>query len=147
MPTSHTIHLGADHGGYQLKDAIKDHLLATGHTVFDHGVDGPASVDYPLFAQAVCGNVRLGSALGILICGTGQGMAMTANKQPGIRAALCTDEFTARMSRQHNDANVLCLGGRVLGQGLALSIVDAFLASEFEGGRHLRRVQLMEPRA
>lgn len=135
------IAVGADHGGYQLKARIVQRLHELGHEVQDHGTDGPESVDYPDFAEPVGRAVVAGECdRGILVCGTGIGMSMCANKVPGVRAAVCCDTYSARMSRQHNDANVLCLGQRVLGEGLALDIVDTWLAAEFDGGRHARRV-------
>ena len=135
------IAIGSDHGGYGLKQAIVDILQQDGHEVADCGCNSPDSVDYPDFAEQVCRTVLAGdAALGILICGTGIGMSMAANRHRGIRAALCHNEYTARMSREHNDANVLCLGERVLGIGVAGAIVDAWLRSEFGGGRHQRRI-------
>jgi ribose 5-phosphate isomerase B len=142
MPT--TVVIGSDHAGVHLKKLLADHFAAAGHTVVDVGPDDAKSVDYPLYAVAACDAVLARNALGILICGTGLGMSMTANRRPGIRAALCGNEFMARMARLHNDANILCLGERVTGQGLALAIADAFLATGFEGGRHQRRLDLME---
>ncbi len=139
-----TVIIGSDHAGVLLKKLLADHLAAAGHHVVDVGPADVKSVDYPLYAASVCDAVLSQNALGILICGTGLGMSMTANRRPGIRAALCGNEFMARMARLHNDANVLCLGERVTGQGLALSIADAFLAASFEGGRHQRRIDLME---
>lgn len=135
------IALGADHGGYELKQAILAHLREQGYAVQDFGTDGPASVDYPDYAIPLARAVAAGEYdLGILICGTGIGMSIAANKVRGARAAACSDTYSARMSRQHNNANILCLGGRVLGLGLALDIVDTWLGAEFEGGRHARRV-------
>jgi len=138
------IAIGADHGGVDLKREIGEHLRGAGHEVLDLGTDGSTSVDYPDFARAVAEAVLGGADRGILVCGTGQGMAMTANKVPGIRAGAVWDVFSARMIRQHNDAQVLCLGARVTGPALALEIVDAFCASDFEGGRHTRRVDQIE---
>lgn len=136
------IYIGSDHGGFALKEEVKAHLAEKGVRFVDHGCDSPQSVDYPDFAQSVCEAVLNdgGESLGILICGTGIGISIAANKVAGIRAALCSDTFSARMSRAHNDAQVLCMGGRVLGVGLALDIVDAFLAGSFEGERHQRRI-------
>lgn len=145
MTTARTIILAADHGGYLLKQAIADHCRAAGLAVEDLGTDSSASCDYPQYAHAVCQRVLVvPDSLGILVCGTGMGMSMAANRHPGIRAALCANEFYARMAREHNDANVLCLGERVLGPGLALAVVDAFLATPFGGGRHLRRIQAID---
>ncbi|MCI5836557.1 MAG: ribose 5-phosphate isomerase B [Veillonellaceae bacterium] len=133
--------IGSDHGGFHLKETILAHLREQGHEVHDCGTHSTDSCDYPLIATAAADEIRSGRAeLGILICGTGIGIGIAANKIPGIRAALCHDVFSARASRQHNDANVLTLGERVIGAGLALTIVDEFLAGEFEGGRHSRRV-------
>lgn len=142
---SKTVFLGSDHAGLELKTVVAAHLAAAGHTVVDLGPSEAKSVDYPDFAKAVCAKVlETTGSFGILICGTGIGMSMAANRIPGIRAALCVNEYLARMTRLHNDANVLCLGERVIGQGLAASIVDAFMDTAFEGGRHQRRVDLIE---
>jgi len=134
--------IGADHGGYALKEAVKRHVVELSHTVEDVGThDAQTSVDYPDYALPVARAVVRGEYdLGIVICGTGIGISIAANKVRGARAALCTDPYMARMARAHNDANILALGGRVLGEGLALAIVDAFLAGSYEGGRHARRV-------
>nr|HID13355.1 ribose 5-phosphate isomerase B [Anaerolineae bacterium] len=133
--------IGADHGGYRLKQQITEFLIAQGHQVQDFGTHSLESVDYPDFAGPLARAVAAGEfERGILICGTGIGMSIAANKVRGIRAAVCTDCYMARMGRQDNDANILCLGGRVLGRGLALDIVQVFLSSEFLGGRHARRV-------
>jgi len=138
------IALGADHAGFPLKEKIKEFLQSKGYEVIDMGTHSTESVHYPDFAKKVALAVQRGEAdRGILICGTGIGMSITANKFKGIRAALCTNEYMARMSRRHNDANVLCLGERVLGVELALSIVEAWLEEEFEGGRHEVRVKLI----
>lgn len=136
------IAIGSDHAGLTLRQQVVEHLKNNGHAVTDVGTATEQSVDYPVYAKAVSDRVAKGDAdLGILICGTGMGMSMAANRVPGVRAALCTNEFLAKMARAHNDANVLCLGQRVLGVGLALSVVDAFVNEPFEGGRHARRVQ------
>ena len=136
--------VGCDHGGFTLKREIVHHLLGAGHEVNDVGCPSEESVDYPEFAERVCAAVLGGqSARGILICGTGIGMAMAANRHRQIRAALCHEPFSARMSREHNDANVLCLGGRVLGPSLALEIVRVWMETAFAGGRHLRRITMM----
>lgn len=138
------IAVGADHAGFPLKEKIKEFLEKKGYEVLDMGTYSTESVHYPNFAEKVARAVQKGEAdRGILICGTGIGMSITANKFKGIRAALCTNEYMARMSRRHNDANVLCLGERVLGVELALSIVEAWLEEEFEGGRHEVRVKLI----
>lgn len=136
--------MGADHGGYELKEAIRNHLEAQGFKVQDMGTYSADSVDYPKYGFLVGEAINKGEAdLGIVVCGTGQGIAMAANKIPGIRAAVCTETFSARMAREHNNANVLSLGGRVIGVGLALDIVDIFLKTEFSGGRHARRIDLI----
>ena len=139
------IYIGADSAGFNLKEEFKEHLSSLGYTVEDMGCDSTASCHYPEFASRVCENVQadLEGSFGILICGTGIGMSMCANKHKGIRAALCSDTFSARMTRAHNDANMLCLGARVIGQCLATDILDAFLGAEFEGGRHAVRVDMM----
>lgn len=135
------IAVGADHAGFHLKEAVKRYLHEQGYPVQDVGTDSEASVDYPDFARLVAEKVAHGEAdLGLLACGTGIGMAMTANKVPGIRAAVAHDAFTARLARQHNNANVLALGGRVLDEPTALAIVREFLNAQFEGGRHQRRL-------
>ena len=139
------IALGADHGGVDLKAEIAAALREQGHAVEDLGAEGASSVDYPDFAHAVASRVASGEAeRGILVCGTGQGMAMAANKHPGVRAGVVSDAFSARMIRAHNDAQILCLGARVVRPGLALTIVAAFLEQDFEGGRHERRVAKIE---
>lgn len=137
--------LGADHGGFELKNTIKAHLESKGFDVIDVGTDSSASCDYPIFASKLCKHIQNGDAtLGILVCGTGIGMSMAANKHRGIRAACCSDTFSARLTRLHNNANVLCLGARVVGAGLALDLVDAFVNAEFEGDRHVKRLSLIE---
>ena len=139
------IALGADHGGVALKDHIASRLAGLGHQVSDLGTHGSDSVDYPDFAVQVAHKVAGSEAdRGILVCGTGQGMAITANKVPKVRAGVVSDPFSARMIVEHNNAQVLCLGARVIGAGLADTIVDAFLSAEFEGGRHERRVSKIE---
>lgn len=137
------IAIGCDHGGIGLKAEIVPLLRELGHTVDDNGCYSTDSVDYPDFAKAVCAQVQNNSCeRGILICGTGVGMSMVANRFEGIRAALGNELFTARMSREHNDANVLCLGARVVGPGLAVEIVRAWVSTEFAGGRHQRRIDM-----
>lgn len=140
------IYIGADSAGFLLKEEIKKHLLDSGYEVCDFGTDSEASCHYPLFASKVCEAVQkeLDTSFGFLICGTGIGMSMCANKHRGIRAAVCSDTFSAKMTRRHNDANVLCLGARVIGSCLATDIVDIFLENDFEGGRHKIRVDMME---
>jgi ribose 5-phosphate isomerase B len=136
--------IGSDHAGLGLKRHVLDVLAGLGRKVEDLGVDEERSVDYPDFAHAVAGRVAGGGAVGILICGTGLGMSMAANRHPGVRAALCHDAYTAEMARRHNDANLLCMGGRVLGPGVAEQVVRTFLETPFEGGRHQRRVAKIE---
>jgi ribose 5-phosphate isomerase B len=136
------IALGADHAGYQLKDQIKQHLLLQGVDVRDEGTSSPESVDYPDYARAVAHDVSQQRAdLGILVCGSGIGMAITANKVDGIRAANVSTEYEAQMSREHNNANVLTLGARIIDADEAFRIVDKWLSTEFAGGRHKRRVE------
>lgn len=133
--------IGCDHGGFALKCEVIKHLTERGIEFSDYGCGGE-TVDYPDIAEKVCAEIAGGRAeRGILICGTGIGMSMAANKVKGIRAALCGDCFSARFTRLHNDANVLCMGARVIGAGLALQIVDEFLDTGFEGGRHAARVE------
>ena len=135
------IAIGADQGGYELKEKIAEFLVGEGHEILDLGIHELKSIDYPDIAQEVASAVAAGEAdRGIVICGTGLGVSIAANKVPGIRAALCTNCYMARMAREHNDAQILCLGGRVTGSGLALDIVQTFLAGEFEEGRHAWRV-------
>ena len=133
--------IASDHGGYELKRVLFDKLKEDGYAVDDLGCDSTASVDYPDFAERVCKKViEEPQTLGILICGTGIGMSLAANRNAEIRAAVCCDEYSAQMSREHNDANILCLGARVIGAGLAEKILDTWLATEFAGGRHQIRV-------
>jgi ribose 5-phosphate isomerase B len=135
------IAIGSDHGGFELKQFLVTNLTAAGHQVHDLGCHSDASVDYPDFADVVCDKVLAGEVeYGILVCGTGIGMSLAANRHRGVRAALCHDEYTARLSREHNNANILCLGDRVLGKGVAAAIVDVWLKSEFTGGRHQQRI-------
>ena len=133
--------IASDHGGYQLKEELKTFIAELGHEVADYGAHTQDPVDYPDFAFLVAEAVAVGAAdRGVMIDGIGAASAIVANKVPGIRAASCSDTFTAAMSRAHNDANVLTLGARVIGSGLAREIVRVWLAAEFEGGRHMRRV-------
>jgi ribose 5-phosphate isomerase B len=133
--------IGSDHAGYALKQHVIEQLITLGHEPVDLGTDGEASVDYPAFCAAVGRAVVRGdAAVGIVMGGSGQGEQLAANKVRGVRAALCNDLYTARMAREHNDANVLSIGGRVVGEGLADEIVAIFLSTPFEGGRHQRRV-------
>ena len=140
------IALGSDHGGYEMKEEIKKHLDTRGLEYRDYGCNGPESVDYPVYAKKVARAILDGECeKGIVICGTGIGISITANKIKGIRAALCSDCYSAEATRLHNDANVLALGGRVIGIELAKKIVDMFLDTEFSGGeRHVRRISMME---
>jgi ribose 5-phosphate isomerase B len=133
--------LAGDHAGYRLKSVVADWLREAGHEVIDLGTDSEESVDYPPFCAA-CGRAVVGGEAdaGIVFGGSGQGEATAANKVHGVRAALCPDEFTARLARQHNDANVLSLGARILADALALAVVEVFLSTEYEGGRHQARL-------
>ena len=139
------IAVGCDHGGLDLKDIVKSVLKDLGHEIDDQGCNSSESIDYPNFANAVSSLVKDGKCeRGILICGTGIGMSMAANRITGIRAALCHEMFSARMSREHNDANVLCLGARVIGPGLAAEVVRTWMATDFAGGRHQRRINMFK---
>ena len=133
--------MGSDHAGYNLKLKVKAHLEDRGFEVMDVGTHTTDSCNYTVYADALCKAIAAGEAdLGILVCGTGVGMSMAANKHKGIRAACCENTFSARMTRMHNDANVLCFGERVIGYGLACDMVDLFVDTPFEGGRHQARV-------
>ena len=135
------IAIGSDHGGYELKEHVKKHLEEKGIEVKDFGTYSEESVDYPDCAKPVCEAVLNAEVeRGILFCGTGIGISMAANKFDGIRAALCGDVFSAKMAKEHNNANIICLGGRVTGRELAFMIVDTFLDAEFQGGRHQNRI-------
>jgi ribose 5-phosphate isomerase B len=137
-----SVALGADHAGFELKESLKAWLIDRGCEVTDLGTHSTESVDYPDYAAAVAQAVADGKAQrGVLVCGTGIGMAVAANKAAGVRAALCGDLYTARMSREHNDANVLCLGGRLTGREMAADILRMWLETEFAGGRHARRLE------
>ena len=140
------IGIGSDHGGFALKEAIKKHLEERGLEYKDYGTYSDASCDYPVYGRAVAKAVAAGECqLGILICGTGIGISITANKVPGVRAALCSDCFSAEATRLLNNANILALGARVLGEGLALKIVDTFLDTPFSNDeRHIRRISMIE---
>lgn len=140
------IAIGSDHGGYELKEAVKKHLENRCLEYKDFGTYSKASCDYPVYGRAVAEAVASGECdRGILICGTGIGISITANKVKGIRAALCSDCFSAQATREHNDANILAMGARVLGEGLAMKIVDTFLDTPFSGDeRHLRRISMIE---
>jgi len=152
IPMPRTILIASDHGGFALKGALIQALRAADSQIEDLGPDCTGSCDYPVFANKLCQRLldagedgQNGQMLGILVCGTGLGMSMAANRFAGIRAAVCTCEFMARMARAHNNANVLCLGERVIGQGLAQDIARTFLTTNFEGGRHLRRIGQFDP--
>ena len=136
--------IGSDHGGYKLKQEIIKYLNELGHAVEDCGCYSEESCDYPDIAQDVAKKVLLTGKRAILICGTGIGMSIAANRFKGIRASHCTDTFTARMTRMHNDSNILCLGERITGTGLALDIVEIWLNTDFQGGRHERRISKLE---
>lgn len=136
-----------DHAGHDLKVMLATHARERGHEVVDLGPTDVTSVDYPGYAHRVARLVAAGEVeRGVLVCGTGIGMSMAANRHPGVRAALCHDAFTAEAARRHNDANVLCLGGRTTGPWVALQILEIFLATAFDGGRHGRRVEQIERR-
>ena len=141
---SKKVFIGADHGGFALKEVIVEHLKKKGYDVEDLGCYSTESTDYPQYSEKVCEKVLAENAPGSLICGTGIGMSMAANRHPGIRAALATNEFHAHLTRQHNNANVLCLGERVTGPGVAVNLAEIFLETEFEGGRHQRRIDLFD---
>ena len=144
MSTATNIVLTSDHAAIELRQAIAEHISAKGWTVVDLGPDTPESVHYPAMGKEAADRVASGDcALGVMLCGTGQGIMMAANKVSGIRCGVCSDTFSARMIRAHNDANMLALGARVIGAGLALEIVDAFLETDFEGGRHATRVDMI----
>lgn len=138
------IAIGCDHGGLEHKNAIAEHLKERGFEVNDFGIYEQKSVDYPEIAEIVANSVVTGdNELGILVCGTGIGMSLAANKVKGIRAAVCSEHFSAKYTRLHNNSNILCLGGRVIGIGTALELADLFVDTEFEGGRHQRRVDMI----
>ncbi len=138
------IAIGSDHAGFPLKEAIRKYLEEKGIEYIDCGVYDTASADYPVQAKKTCEKIISGECeRGILCCGTGIGISMAANKIKGIRAACCSDYFSAKYTRLHNDANVLCMGARVIGEGAALELAEVFLNTEFEGGRHQRRVDLI----
>lgn len=137
--------IACDHAGLELKRVVAAHARAAGHEVVDLGTDTADSVDYPDLAHRLAERLLAGDApLGVLICGSGIGMSMAANRHAGIRAALCHDAFTADVARRHNDANVLCMGGRTTGPGVAVQMLDVFLAGGFDGGRHVHRVAGIE---
>ena len=135
------IALGCDHGGLEHKNAIGEFLKENGFEVVDFGIYEQVSVDYPDIAKKVCESIQKGETeRGILVCGTGIGMSIAANKYKGIRAAACSEHFSAKFTRLHNNSNVLCLGGRVVGVGTAIELADLFVNTEFEGGRHQNRI-------
>lgn len=136
--------VGSDHAGFELKEFIKEYLESKGIDVVDVGTHSEERVDYPDFAKKVCEEVRKGADFGVLICGTGIGMSIAANKCKGIRAALCLYPEMARLARRHNNANVLVMAGRLMGKELAKWTIEAFMESEFEGGRHERRIRKLE---
>jgi ribose 5-phosphate isomerase B len=140
-----TLIVGSDHAGLELKRELSGVAAELDYEVVDIGTHTSDSTDYPDYAHQVASAVGRGEGLGLLVCGTGVGMSMTANRHHGVRAALCGDVYSASMTRQHNDANVLCIGARVVGGGLAAEILKAFLGASFEGGRHERRVKKIEP--
>lgn len=135
--------IGCDHAGYELKSEVIGYLTAKGYDILDVGCNGE-STDYPIIAKKVCENIINGNCdKGILICGTGIGMSIASNKFKGIRAALCSEHYSAKYTRLHNNSNVLCMGARTIGTGLALELTDIFLNTEFEGDRHQRRIDLI----
>lgn len=139
------IAIGCDHGGFEMKNELVDFLQELGFEVGDFGIVEKVSVDYPVIAQKVANAVASGNyPLGILVCGTGIGMSLAANKVKGIRAAACSEVYSAKFTRMHNNSNILCLGGRVIGPETAKIMVEAFVTTEFEGGRHQRRVDMID---
>ena len=138
------IAIGNDHVAVELKNHIKNYVEAKGHTVINFGTDSSDRADYPIYGKKVADAVASGECdLGILICGTGIGISLAANKVPGIRAAVCSEPYSARLTRQHNNANIIAFGARVVGQSVAEMIVDEFLNAEFEGGRHQNRIDMI----
>ena len=139
------VYAGCDHGGHALKNELIKHLESLGWEVEDKGCYSEDSCNYPDYASAVCEAVKADKgALGLLVCGTGIGMSIAANKHKGIRAACCSDTYSAKLTREHNDANVLCFGARVVGEGLGLDLVDIFVDTEYAGGKHARRVAMLD---
>ena len=137
--------VGCDHAAYELKLKVIEHLKERGFDVTDVGTNSSDSCDYPVFADALCKKLQSGECeRGILICGTGIGMSIAANKHAGIRAACCSEAYSARLTREHNDANVLCFGARVVGEGTAIDLVDVFVDTEYMGGKHARRVAMLD---
>ena len=140
------IAMGCDHAGYSLKKYLAEKLCAEGYEIIDVGADSAEQVDYPVYGRAAAEKVAAGSCdLGILVCGSGVGMSMVANKVRGVRAVVCTEPLSAKMSRMHNDSNVLCIGERMVGIAMAWEIVTTWLSTPFEGGRHAKRVEMFEP--
>lgn len=139
------IALGADHAGYEYKDKLISYLTENGYSCVDCGTNGPESVDYPIYASKVCELVRSKECdFGILVCGTGIGMSIAANKHRGIRAALCNEPESTAMTRHHNNSNILCLGARMISFDTALELTNVFISTEFDGGRHERRVEMLD---
>ena len=139
------IAIGCDHGGYALKLAVKKHLEDKGYEVVDYGCHSTESVDYPVYGEKVGRAVAGGECeLGVLICGTGIGISLAANRVHGIRAAVCSESYSAELTRRHNDANMIAFGARVVGEGTACAILDAFFGAKFEGGRHAQRVAMLD---
>jgi ribose 5-phosphate isomerase B len=135
------IAVGSDHAGFPLKEKVREYLVSKGYEVEDHGTESPESVDYPDYAERVATRVAAKEvSFGVVVCGTGVGVSISANKVPGIRAAPCNDTLTARLAREHNDANILALGGRIVDEATARKILDTWIATPFAGGRHQRRV-------
>lgn len=144
MSAAKRIVLSSDHAAIEMRQAIAEHIAALGHEAIDIGPTSPESTHYPKHGEAAARKVAAGEAdLGIILCGTGQGIMLAANKVKGIRCGVCMDTFSARMLREHNDANMLSIGARIVGASLAIEIVDAFLTAEFEGGRHGTRVDMI----
>jgi len=139
-----TVFIATDHAGFEIKDYVKKIIVDLGFSVQDLGPYSNERVDYPDYAKKCAENVVAQNAIGILICGTGIGISITANKTPGIRAALCHDTYTARLTREHNDANILCFGEKVVGKGVIEDMIKVFLLTEFEGGRHKKRIDKIE---
>lgn len=136
--------IGSDHAGYELKEKIKEHLSENGHEIVDKGTNSTKRTDYPLFAKSVAMEVSKGDSFGILVCGSGIGISIAANKVKKIRAVVCSEPYSAVLSRKHNNTNILALGSRVVGTELAMMIVDMWLSTEYEGDRHDKRVKMIE---
>lgn len=144
MNTSLKLVIGSDHAGFAYKQKLIGHLTSLGFEVIDVGCDSEESCHYPIFAHRLCEKILSGdAALGILVCGTGIGMSIAANKHKGIRASVCSDKYSAELTRQHNDANVLCMGARVIDYDMAEALTDIFLDTDFIGGKHATRVELI----